>query len=88
MTCSRVIGHSILVTTCFQGAALSSRSSPPAGLAGYVQRVFLDGLFIDNANLLRAPGHAIVKLYLHYMTAFTGYAKRPNLRHSIQEYVP
>ncbi|MCE4226722.1 TonB-dependent receptor [Methylobacterium sp. C25] len=54
-------------------------TGPLAGLGGYVETVFQDGFYLDNANLLRAPGYAIVNLNLHYTTELTGYAKRLNL---------
>ena len=54
-------------------------TGPLAGLGGYVETVFQDDLFIDNANLLKAPGYAIVNLNVHYTTELVGYAKRLNL---------
>ena len=53
-------------------------TGPLAGLGGYVEIVFQDDFFIDNANLLKAPGYAIVNLNVHYTTEFISYAKRLN----------
>ncbi len=51
-----------------------------AGLGAFVETVFQDDFYIDNANLLKAPGYAIVNANVHYETALTGgYAKRLNL---------
>jgi iron complex outermembrane receptor protein len=55
-------------------------TGPLAGLGAYVETVFQDDFFIDNANQLKAPGYTIVNLNLHYGTDLTcGYAKRLNL---------
>ena len=54
-------------------------TGPLAGFGGYLETVFQDDFFIDNANLLKAPGYAILNLNLHYTTALVGYAKRLNL---------
>lgn len=54
-------------------------TGPLKGLGAYVETVFQDDFFIDNANLLKAPGYAIVNLNLHYATELVGYAKRLNL---------
>ncbi|MCJ2131718.1 TonB-dependent receptor family protein [Methylobacterium sp. E-045] len=50
-----------------------------AGLGGYVETVFQDDFFIDNANQLKMPGYAVVNLNLHYATDLAGYAKRVNV---------
>lgn len=54
-------------------------TGPLAGLGAYVETVFQDDFFIDNANQLKAPGYAIVNLNVHYTTELVGYAKRLNL---------
>lgn len=54
-------------------------TGPLAGFGGYLETVFQDDFFIDNANLLKVPGYAIVNLNLHYTTELIGYAKRLNL---------
>ncbi|NEU13679.1 TonB-dependent receptor [Methylobacterium sp. BTF04] len=55
-------------------------TGPLAGLGAYVETVFQDGFFIDNANQLKAPGYAIANANVHYSTELTGgYAKRLNL---------
>lgn len=53
---------------------------PLSGVGGFVEVVAQDGFFVDNANLLKAPGYALVNANLHYVTDLTGgYAKRLNL---------
>ena len=54
-------------------------TGPLAGFGAYLETVFQDDFFIDNANLLKVPGYAIVNLNLHYTTELAGYAKRLNL---------
>lgn len=55
-------------------------TGPLAGLGGYVETVFQDGFYLDNANQLKAPGYAIVNANLHYATDLPGgYAKRLTL---------
>ena len=55
-------------------------AGPLAGLGAFVETVVQDDFFIDNANLLKAPGYAIVNANVHYDTALAGgYAKRLNL---------
>lgn len=55
-------------------------SGPLAGLGAFVETVFQDDVFIDNANLLKAPGYAIVNTNVHYETELSsGYAKRLTL---------
>ncbi|MDQ0446489.1 TonB-dependent receptor family protein [Methylobacterium aerolatum] len=55
-------------------------TGPLAGLGAFVETVVQDDFFIDNANLLKAPGYAVVNANVHYDTALTGgYAKRLNL---------
>jgi iron complex outermembrane recepter protein len=50
------------------------------GLGGFVEAVAQDGVFIDNGNLLRTPGYAVLNANLHYVTDLSGMgAKRLNL---------
>lgn len=55
------------------------RTGPLAGLGAYVETVFQDDFFVDNANLLRAPGYTLVNLNMHYAMDLAGYTKRLNL---------
>jgi iron complex outermembrane receptor protein len=41
---------------------------PLTGLGGFVELVWLDSLYLDNANLLKAPGYDLVNVNLHYKT--------------------
>jgi iron complex outermembrane recepter protein len=41
---------------------------PWKGLGAYVEYVWLDAFYVDNANLLKAPGYGLVNLNLHYDT--------------------
>jgi iron complex outermembrane receptor protein len=41
---------------------------PRKGLGAYVEYIWLDAFYIDNANLLKAPGYGLVNLNLHYDT--------------------
>ncbi|WP_082515134.1 TonB-dependent receptor family protein [Methylobacterium sp. Leaf112] len=53
---------------------------PLSGLGGFVEVVAQDDFFVDNANLLKAPGYALVNANVHYVTDLTGgYARRLNL---------
>jgi iron complex outermembrane recepter protein len=55
-------------------------TGPLAGLGAFVETVVQGDFYIDNANLLKAPGYAIVNANVHYATELTGgYAKRLNL---------
>jgi iron complex outermembrane receptor protein len=55
-------------------------TGPLAGLGAFVETVVQGDFYIDNANLLKAPGYAIVNANVHYVTELTGgYAKRLNL---------
>ncbi len=45
---------------------------PLAGLGGYVEVVSLSDFFLDNANLLKAPGYALVNANLHFGRALGG----------------
>ncbi|MBK3402805.1 TonB-dependent receptor [Methylorubrum populi] len=69
-----VPSHQLLARVGYEQA-----TGPLVGLGGYVETVFQDNFFIDNANLLKAPGYAIVNLNVHYTTELVGYAKRLNL---------
>jgi iron complex outermembrane receptor protein len=44
---------------------------PWKGLGAYVEYVWLDAFYVDNANLLTAPGYGLVNLNLHYDTEVT-----------------
>ncbi|KQQ07208.1 TonB-dependent receptor [Methylobacterium sp. Leaf122] len=51
-----------------------------AGLGGFAEVVAQDGYFIDNANLLKVPGFAILNLNIHYAALLpNGYARRIDL---------
>ena len=39
---------------------------PWAGIGGFIETFWRDSFFLDNANLVKAPGYAIVNLNLHY----------------------
>ncbi|GEO99609.1 TonB-dependent receptor family protein [Methylobacterium haplocladii] len=55
-------------------------SGPLAGLGAFAETVVQDGYFLDNANLLKVPGFAIVNLNVHYSSLLPGwYAKRVDL---------
>lgn len=41
---------------------------PLTGLGGFVELVWKDSFYMDNANFLKAPGYEIVNLNLHYKT--------------------
>lgn len=43
-------------------------SGPFQGLGGFVEVQWKDGFYMDNANLLKAPGYELVNLNLHYKT--------------------
>jgi iron complex outermembrane receptor protein len=43
-------------------------SGPLAGLGGFVEVQWKDSFYMDNANLLKAPGYELVNLNLHYNT--------------------
>ncbi|MEN3349593.1 MAG: iron complex outerrane recepter protein [Bradyrhizobium sp.] len=43
-------------------------SGPLQGLGGFVEVQWKDSFYMDNANLLRAPGYELVNLNLHYKT--------------------
>lgn len=50
---------------------------PWAGWGAYAETVFQDGVFADNANLLRLPGYAIANVNVHYSQDLAGsYARR------------
>ena len=55
-------------------------SGPLAGLGAFVETVVQGDFYLDNANLLKAPGYAVVNANLHYDTDLAGtYAKRLSL---------
>jgi iron complex outermembrane receptor protein len=41
-------------------------SGPLAGLGAFVETYWRDSYFLDNANLIKAPGYALVNLNVHY----------------------
>lgn len=43
-------------------------SGPLAGLGGFVEVQWKDSFYVDNANLLKAPGYELVNLNVHYKT--------------------
>ncbi|GJE25209.1 TonB-dependent receptor family protein [Methylobacterium organophilum] len=55
-------------------------AGPLAGLGAFAETIVQDGYYLDNANLLRVPGYAIVNLNIHYSRLLpAGYAKRIDL---------
>ncbi|WP_456762791.1 TonB-dependent receptor family protein [Bradyrhizobium sp. USDA 4011] len=55
-------------------------SGPLQGLGGFVEVQWKDGFYMDNANLLRAPGYELVNLNVHYKTdLISDYFKSLNL---------
>jgi iron complex outermembrane recepter protein len=46
-------------------------SGPFAGLGGFVEVQWKDSFYLDNANLLKAPGYELVNLNVHYNTDLT-----------------
>ncbi|MGY4312629.1 outer membrane receptor protein involved in Fe transport [Bradyrhizobium sp. JR3.5] len=55
-------------------------SGPLQGLGGFVEVQWKDGFYMDNANLLRAPGYELVNLNVHYTTdLISDYFKSLNL---------
>jgi iron complex outermembrane receptor protein len=57
------------------------------GLGSYVEYVYKDAFFMENGNLLRAPGYQLVNLNIHYdrtlndpiVKGFTAYAEVRNI---------
>lgn len=43
-------------------------AGPLAGLGGFVEVQWKDSFYLDNANLLKAPGYELVNLNVHYKT--------------------
>ena len=43
-------------------------SGPLTGLGGFVEVQWKDSFYMDNANLLKAPGYELVNLNVHYKT--------------------
>ena len=55
-------------------------TGPLKGLGAFVEAVYQDGFFLDNANQLKAPGYALLNANVHYDTDLVGsYAKRLSL---------
>jgi len=53
---------------------------PLAGLGGFVEVQWKDSFYMDNANLLKAPGYELVNLNVHYKTdLISDYFKSLNL---------
>ena len=48
-------------------------SGPLAGLGAFVEVQWKDSFYMDNANLLKAPGYELVNLNLHYKTDLASY---------------
>jgi iron complex outermembrane receptor protein len=48
--------------------AYDQMSGPLAGLGAFVEVQWKDSFYMDNANLLKAPGYELVNLNLHYKT--------------------
>jgi iron complex outermembrane receptor protein len=44
---------------------------PLTGLGGFVELVWKDSFYMDNANLLKAPGYEVVNVNLHYKKDLT-----------------
>ena len=51
-------------------------AGPWRGLGAYVEAIYQSDFFLDNADLLKAPGYTVVNLNVHYNTELAGYAKR------------
>jgi len=50
------------------------------GLGGFVEFIWKDAFFMENANLLKAPGYELVNLNLHYSRDVSyGYVKTMTL---------
>jgi iron complex outermembrane recepter protein len=47
-------------------------AGPLAGLGAFVETVVQGDFYLDNANLLKAPGYAIVNANVHYAAALAG----------------
>lgn len=61
------------------------QGGPLAGLGAVVETYWRDSFFLDNANLIRAPGYAVVNLNIHYDPGVrVSYAKGITLFLSIQ----
>ncbi|MFH6784168.1 TonB-dependent receptor family protein [Methylobacterium sp. MA0201] len=55
-------------------------SGPFKGVGAFIEAVYQDGFFLDNANLLKAPGYTILNANIHYDTDLIGsYAERLSL---------
>ena len=53
--------HNLLVRLSYD-----EPGGPWAGIGGFIETFWRDSFFLDNANLVKAPGYAIVNLNLHY----------------------
>ncbi|WP_315703478.1 MULTISPECIES: TonB-dependent receptor [unclassified Bradyrhizobium] len=49
-------------------AGYDQEGGPFAGLGGFVEVQWKDAFYMDNANLLKAPGYELVNLNVHYKT--------------------
>jgi iron complex outermembrane receptor protein len=45
---------------------------PWKGVGAFVEYVWLDAFYMDNANLLKAPGYGLINLNVHYDTEIAG----------------
>jgi iron complex outermembrane receptor protein len=60
----------------FARAGYDMPAGPLTGLGGFVDVTWRDAFFLDNANLVKAPGYAVVNLNLHYAPEIAaGYVK-------------
>ena len=62
-------------------------AGPLAWLGAYAEAVMQDGFFLDNANLLKVPGFAILNLNVHYATALVGTVRRLDLYGEIRNVI-
>jgi len=53
--------HNLLVRLSYDESG-----GPWAGIGGFVEAFWRDSFFLDNANLIKAPGYAVFNLNLHY----------------------
>src|SRR5262249_40395143 len=53
---------------------------PLTGLGAFVELVWKDSFYMDNANFLKAPGYELVNMNVHYKTDLTSdYFRQLNL---------
>jgi iron complex outermembrane recepter protein len=57
--------------TLFTRLGYDEQFGPWKGMGAYVEYYWLDAFYMDNANLLKAPGYGLVNLNLHYDTEVT-----------------